>query len=117
MNADPASRLLSDFVDTALEAKELIVSAGRETFLADRTRQLAAEAIMNRLGEIVARLPDDVVARHPEVPWRAIRGMRNVVAHRYHLIDYEIVWTALARRLPADAAAVADILARGRDEA
>jgi uncharacterized protein with HEPN domain len=40
--------------------------------------------------------------------------MRNVVAHRYHLIDYEIVWAALADRLPADAAAVAEILARRR---
>jgi uncharacterized protein with HEPN domain len=105
---------LAEFLDIAREAEELIVTPGREQFLDDRTRQLAAEAIMNRLGEIVARLPQDFLAQHPQIPWRAIRGMRNVVAHRYHVIDYQIVWTALAQRLPADATLVSEILARRR---
>lgn len=30
--------------------------------------------------------------RHSEIPWRAIRGMRNVVAHEYGKIDVETVW-------------------------
>jgi len=29
---------------------------------------------------------------HTSIPWRAIRGMRNVVAHEYGNIDLETVW-------------------------
>lgn len=111
---DRVAQLLADFLATAGEAQDLIVAAGREQFRIDRTRQLAAEAILHRLGEIVVRLPDDFVAEQPAVSWRAIRGMRNVVAHRYQDIDDQIVWTALAVRLPTDAAAVSEILAGRR---
>ena len=95
----------------------MIVTAGKDAFLRDRTRQLAAEAILHHLGEIVARLPAETVADHPEVAWRAIRGMRNVVAHQYQSVDYEIVWTALAERLPGDASAIESIVGdRGRPD-
>lgn len=103
-------RWLADFLSVANDANDLIVSEGRQEFLTDRTKQLAAEAILHRLGEIVARLPPDFINDHPEVSWRAIKGMRNVVAHEYQVIDYLIVWNALAVRLPADEARIRAIL-------
>jgi uncharacterized protein with HEPN domain len=35
-----------------------------------------------------------------------MKGMRNIVAHKYGAIDYEIVWIALERDLPREAEAV-----------
>jgi uncharacterized protein with HEPN domain len=56
------------------------------------------------LGEASAKLMDDhadFVAQHPAVPWRAIRNMRNRVAHGYFKVDYDVLWTTLTTALPA----------------
>ncbi len=45
-----------------------------------------------QIGELVAKLSEDFKDLHPEIPWRAIKGMRNVVAHEYGKIDTQTVW-------------------------
>ena len=52
------------------------------------------------IGEASARLSETLRARHPEVPWREIIGMRNMLIHGYFDIDWEQVWNALERDLP-----------------
>ncbi len=39
------------------------------------------------IGEAIAALPDEVKAMDPEIPWKAIVGLRNRLAHEYFLID------------------------------
>ncbi|WP_045384771.1 HepT-like ribonuclease domain-containing protein [Mycobacterium kyorinense] len=51
----------------------------------------------------MARLPDGFVAAHPDVAWRSMKATRNIVAHQYDHLDYEIIWNALARQLPVEA--------------
>jgi uncharacterized protein with HEPN domain len=46
------------------------------------------------IGESAGRLSDDVKARHPDVPWKAIRSFRNVVSHDYAIVLPEFVWAA-----------------------
>jgi uncharacterized protein with HEPN domain len=56
------------------------------------------------LGEASAKLMDDYsgfVAQHPAVPWRAIRNMRNRVAHGYFRVDYDVLWETVTTALPA----------------
>lgn len=106
------TRLLEDFLHFAAEVADLVVRDGRETFVTDRRNQLTAEALIHKLGEIAARLPDAFIAQHPTVAWRALKGMRKVVAHEYAQIDYDLMWVALAARLPADAAEIRRILGR-----
>lgn len=45
-----------------------------------------------QIGELTNKLSDEFKAAHSEIPWRAIRGMRNIVAHEYGHIDTETVW-------------------------
>lgn len=39
------------------------------------------------IGEATNNLPDEVKERHPEMPWRKMYGLRNVVSHEYFGID------------------------------
>jgi uncharacterized protein with HEPN domain len=48
----------------------------------------------------IDRLSDDVKQRHPDIPWRAIRGARNVVAHQYKDVQDDLIWTMLSASLP-----------------
>ncbi len=102
-------RTLGDIVDFAGIAARL-VARGRLVYDQDEMLPLAAEAVLHRIGEAVSRLPDTVTAAHPSVRWRLMRGMRNLIAHEYEVVDPVIVWNTLAHELPVDAAAVQAIL-------
>ena len=45
-----------------------------------------------RSEELTNKLSEEFKSTHRQIPWRAIRGMRNVVAHEYGKIDVETVW-------------------------
>lgn len=100
---------LGDFLDFAATGSRL-VARGRDAYNADEMLRLAAEAVLHRIGEAVARLSDDFTKAHPQVNWRPMKGVRNLVAHEYAAVDYTIVWNALEHDLPREAAEVRRIL-------
>jgi uncharacterized protein with HEPN domain len=92
---------LADLLDYCDEAA-ILVDAGREAFFASVIHRRAAEAVLNRIGTTVsAGLPEELLVRHPEVDWAALRGMHNRVGHEPRAMDWEIVWTTIERDLPA----------------
>ncbi|HET9877440.1 MAG TPA: HepT-like ribonuclease domain-containing protein [Mycobacterium sp.] len=108
---DHVTAILNDliqFTDTAAR----LVARGKEVYESDEAVRLAAEAILHKIGEAVARLPDDFVTDHAGVAWRSMKATRNIVAHRYEQVDYQIIWNALAHRLPAEADRIRQILAQ-----
>ena len=67
-------------------------SCSYETFCANPTYRNAIALCLMQIGELAGKLSDDFRAANTQIPWRAIRGMRNVVAHEYGRIDMETVW-------------------------
>ena len=92
-------RALTDIIGFADEISQYVTSLGEQNFYSHRPTQLIAEALLHRIGEAVSRPEDGFVAEHPAVEWQKMKGMRNVVAHEYGLIDYRIVWRP-QRRAP-----------------
>ena len=45
-----------------------------------------------QIGELSNHLSENFKTTYSDIPWNAIRGMRNIVAHEYGNIDFEIVW-------------------------
>lgn len=99
---DRTVAILKDLIRLTDTAARL-VARGKSVYDSDEAVRLAAEAILHKIGEAVARLPDGFVAAHPDVAWRSMKATRNIVAHQYDQVDYEIIWNALARRLPIEA--------------
>ena len=63
-----------------------------EVFCSNPTYRNAVALCLMQIGELVGKLSENFKTSHTEIPWRAIRGMRNVVAHEYGSIDKETVW-------------------------
>ena len=63
-----------------------------QSFCSSPTYRNAVALCLMQIGELTNKLSEGFKEAHPEIPWRAIRGMRNVVAHEYGSIDKETVW-------------------------
>ena len=61
---------------------------------------LAAESLIIKIGQNVARLSDVTIDRHPEVPWSLIKRMRDRLARHYEGTDYGAVRDTLIVDLP-----------------
>ena len=62
------------------------------TFCTNPTYRNAIALCLMQIGELVKHPSPEFISLHTSIPWRAIRGMRNVVAHEYGNIDLETVW-------------------------
>jgi uncharacterized protein with HEPN domain len=71
-----------------------------EAFAADRKTQHAVLYEIAVIGEAAGSLSERFQAEHPEVPWRDIIGMRNVVIHEYFGVDIEEVWRTATQDVP-----------------
>ena len=92
-------RAVTDLLRFTDEAAEL-AARGKPAYRADHMLQLAALAIIIRIGEAAARVPDDVRLSYPAVAWRQIVGMRNRLVHDDDVVDYELVWEVIERKAP-----------------
>ena len=52
------------------------------------------------IGETSKNIPTEIQKKHPEIPWRKMYGLRNLIAHEYFGIDYEMIWEISKKNLP-----------------
>ena len=71
-----------------------------DTYKTDISFQYACNMCIIQIGELANRLSDDMKENSKNIPWRAIRGMRNLHAHDYENVDLEIVWNTLLEDIP-----------------
>lgn len=65
-----------------------------DVFVSNSVYRNAVCLCLMQIGELANHLSDEFKETYREIPWRAIRGMRNVVAHEYGKIDTSTVWEA-----------------------
>ena len=89
---------LLEYVVTYCERiKELLEGVTKEDFdNSKNTRELICFNLM-QIGELVAIFEDSFLAEHNKIPWKRIKGMRNVVVHRYGTIDMNVVWNTATK--------------------
>ncbi|MEW5914688.1 MAG: DUF86 domain-containing protein [Thermodesulfobacteriota bacterium] len=98
-------RVLTDYAADLFEAvsdiTEFVSGLTYEQFAADKKTVNAVIRSLEVLGEAAKKMPEEVKARHPDIPWKQMAGMRDKLIHEYHGVDNEIVWTVATRELPA----------------
>lgn len=101
---------LRDILD-AITLIEREASRGRDEF--DRSEMLQVWIVHHLMivGEAVRSIDPAFRLRHPEVPWRQIAGMRNLLVHDYFRINSAIVWETVERDVPLLKQQVSVILA------
>lgn len=105
------SASLSDIVETCQALASLTDGLDEVGFLDDLRSQWAILYGITVLGEATKRLSRAYRSRHPEVPWRKVAGMRDILVHDYDGVDLVAVWQVATIEVPALLAAVQPLLA------
>jgi len=91
MEADQLGRL-RDILEAARLIARYISDTTEDGFRADIQKQDAVVRRIEIIGEAAAHLSEATRQAVPELPFRKMRGMRNIVAHDYANVDLNIVW-------------------------
>ena len=71
-----------------------------EAFSSSHIFQNACCMCILQIGELAGKLSEEARQASPDIPWREIRGMRNVFAHGYGTIILESTWETLQSDIP-----------------
>jgi len=67
------------------------------------TKWIEQDAIIRNLeviGEAVVNISDDLKQNYPDIAWKEIRGMRNIVTHQYFGVELSEIWSTVVRDIP-----------------
>lgn len=85
--------------DAAREAIAFMSGKTRDDLANNRMLVLAVVKDLEIIGEAAGRISTECRARHPNIPWVVMVGMRNRLTHAYFSIDLDIVWDTIANDL------------------
>ena len=107
---DDRTRLLH-MRDAAREAVGFVRNGKREDLDNNRMLTLAVVKEIEIIGEAASRVSAECQAKHPQLMWRQMVGMRNRLTHAYFEVDLDIVWEVVTHDLPPLIEALEVILA------
>jgi len=94
------SRLyLDDILEAIDRIREYLLGLDYDAFQRDRKTQDAVVRNLEIIGEAAGRLPESLQAAAPEIEWRKITGLRNILAHEYFGVSLPIVWDVVQSKL------------------
>ena len=92
--------LVDDMLQSIDRIEEYTRGLEFEEFAGDSMRVDAVLLNLTIIGEAASRVPVDVQQRLPSVPWKEMRGMRNVIVHSYYGVRLPVVWETVRENLP-----------------
>lgn len=104
------------YIIVCIERVEEYTAIGKEA-LASQLLLDAIERNLEKLADTASHLSEETRNAAPHIVWRDVSNFRNILAHQYHGIDYEIVWSVIINDLPPLKSFAQTILAAlaGRD--
>jgi len=101
---------LQDILDAIAEIELFIDGISFEEFQLNREKTLAVVKLLEIIGEAVKNIPEEKYALYPDVPWRSITGMRNILVHEYWQVDITVAWRTAIVFLPLLKAIIGEML-------
>jgi uncharacterized protein with HEPN domain len=89
LNVDDIVQACQDILDFTK------ATADAEGLEKDRRTFLAVVRSLEIIGEAGRQMPRSFKEKHPEIPWREIASLRNVIAHEYFGLDKTILWDVI----------------------
>lgn len=92
---------LWDMLTYAREIRQSTAGLTFNDYLTDSDRRMATERRLEIIGEAARNVSPAFREAHPEIPWRQIIGLRNVLAHEYGDIRHELIFRIATNQIYA----------------
>ena len=96
---DDATRV-KHILDCIIRIQEW-TATGKEAFLENTMMQSAVVHELEVIGEAAKALTKDFREAHPQIPWKGMAGLRDILVHDYDSIDVDEVWRVVESDIPA----------------
>jgi uncharacterized protein with HEPN domain len=91
---------LEDILEAIRRIELYTASMTEGVFLEDLLVQDGVTKNLVVIGEAVKKLPDSLRDAHPQISWKKIAGLRDILVHEYASVDLGIVWDVVIHRIP-----------------
>jgi len=91
---------LTDIWESIKAIEEYISNISEEDFYSNCQVQDAVIRRLEIIGEAVKNIDDEFRSRFPQIPWKEVAGMRDIIAHEYFGVKLERIWDVVKRDLP-----------------
>ena len=91
---------VADIVDSIEKILSYTAGMSFEQFRKDSKTIDAVIRNFTIIGEAARHIPDDIVQSHPEIPWREMADLRNIIVHEYSGVNEKIIWETIQTDLP-----------------
>ena len=89
---------LDDILDAVQQIRTYLADLSEEAFTTDRKTQDAVIRNLEIIGEAAGNLPEQIQEAAPEIDWRKIKGLRNILIHEYFGINLPIIWDVVQNK-------------------
>ena len=90
---------LDDILEAISNIREYLAGMDYESFVKDKKTRDATVRNLEIIGEAAGRLQESVRSAAPEIEWRKIVSLRNILAHEYFGVSLPIVWDVIQNNL------------------
>jgi uncharacterized protein with HEPN domain len=80
--------------------EEFLRNKNFEEFKISKLHQSAVERQLEIIGEASAMISETIKESYPDVDWKPIKSFRNIIAHEYFGVSFQILWGVVEKELP-----------------
>ena len=91
---------LQHVIDAIDEIERYLNGVSYEQFLANSEKRFATIKQIEIIGEACNAITDELKSAYPVVPWKPIKGFRNISIHEYFGVNLQLVWEIAKNDLP-----------------
>jgi len=91
---------LKDILDAISDIEAFIANINEAEFYKNKEKKYAVVRALEIIGEAAKNLSKELRAKHKEIPWKEIVGMRDKLIHGYFGIKWELVWETVKNKIP-----------------